>query len=285
MSVKMMGLVWDADLDRELKFVLLAYADHADHDGGSIWPAVATIAWKTGYTDRQVIRLTKRLREMGILVPEGLSAKRTNVYRIDLDALPIRDRPVRKQARRVEGDKMSPTTDGGEGDIPAIMDDISTLEGDIAVSDDPSLDPSLDPSCAAMPLAPKEKPKAQPAKGNGKAAFAIMPVAVAQFRAVTRRTPRHELWDDIARTVGDKAADLDFWTRVITRWNGCGWNPMNVDGMLECFRKRQLPSTAPGNGKGNGRGTPAPSPDDEMTPAERRTLARMEAGEMPDWMR
>lgn len=181
---------------------------------------------------------------------------------------------------------MSPMTDGGEGDILATMDDISMLEGDIAVSDDPSFDPSLDPSCAAMPPAPakREKIKVQPAKGNGKAATA-MPVGVAQFRAVTRRTPRHELWNDIARTVGDKPTDLDFWVQVITRWNGCGWNPMNVDGMLECFRKRQLPSTAPGNGKGNGRGAPAPSPDDEMTPAERRTLARMEAGEVPDWLR
>ena len=44
MSVKAMSWVWDQDIPREQKFVLLAYADHADHDGGNIYPAVDTIA-------------------------------------------------------------------------------------------------------------------------------------------------------------------------------------------------------------------------------------------------
>ncbi len=44
MSGKISGMVWDADLPRNLKYVLLAYADHADHEGGgsshplTLWP-------------------------------------------------------------------------------------------------------------------------------------------------------------------------------------------------------------------------------------------------------
>ncbi len=63
MSVKIMGMVWDADIPRALKFVLLAYADHADHDGGNVYPSYDLIARKTGYDRRQVIRITAILEK------------------------------------------------------------------------------------------------------------------------------------------------------------------------------------------------------------------------------
>ena len=44
MSVKIMGLVWDSCLPRDEKFVALAYADHASHDGSGIFPSVNLIA-------------------------------------------------------------------------------------------------------------------------------------------------------------------------------------------------------------------------------------------------
>ena len=34
MSIKAMAVVWEAELPRPEKFVLLALADHADHEGG-----------------------------------------------------------------------------------------------------------------------------------------------------------------------------------------------------------------------------------------------------------
>jgi hypothetical protein len=45
-----MGLVWDSDLERDEKYVLLAYADHADHTGRSIYPGDPLVAYKTGYS-------------------------------------------------------------------------------------------------------------------------------------------------------------------------------------------------------------------------------------------
>jgi hypothetical protein len=36
-----MSLVWATDLPPNEGLVLFAYADHADHEGGNIWPAVA----------------------------------------------------------------------------------------------------------------------------------------------------------------------------------------------------------------------------------------------------
>ena len=70
MSVKIMGLVWDLDLPQNEKFVLLAYADHADHNGNNIFPAVSTIAEKTGYSERSIQGITRSLEEKGYLIKE-----------------------------------------------------------------------------------------------------------------------------------------------------------------------------------------------------------------------
>ena len=57
MSVKVMGWVWDQDLPRDEKFILLAYADHANHEGYNVYPAVATVAKKTGYSELSLIHI------------------------------------------------------------------------------------------------------------------------------------------------------------------------------------------------------------------------------------
>ena len=87
MSVKAMSLVWDMSCPSKIgaaefrpnhKYVLLGYADHADHNGKNIYPAVATIAKKTGYDERTVQRLTHEMSEMGILVDDGSGPRGTN---------------------------------------------------------------------------------------------------------------------------------------------------------------------------------------------------------------
>jgi len=120
MSVKAMALVWDLECPKDYneltfkpnhKFVLIAYADHADHTGKSIYPAVATIAKKTGYEERSIQRITSELESMGLLVADGQGPKGTNRWYI-----PVND----------GGDKISPLTkfrgDKNEkslGDIPS----------------------------------------------------------------------------------------------------------------------------------------------------------------------
>lgn len=85
MSVKAMSAVWDMPMkDAAAKFVLLAYADHADHEGGSIYPAVSTVSQKTGYDERSVRRITHRLIKTGYLKPQGKTSKGVIRYRIPL---------------------------------------------------------------------------------------------------------------------------------------------------------------------------------------------------------
>ena len=104
MSVKAMSLVWDMECPAFLngkefktshKFLLLSYADHADFAGRNIWPAVGTMARKTGMDDRTVQRLTADLSEMGLLLDDGHGPKGTNKWALPFNA---------------GGDKLSPLT-------------------------------------------------------------------------------------------------------------------------------------------------------------------------------
>ena len=79
-----MGLVWDLDnsaIERDEKYVLLAYVDHSDHEGKNIYPAVSTIVEKTGYSERSVQTITKSLAKKGYLVADGKGPKGTNKWR------------------------------------------------------------------------------------------------------------------------------------------------------------------------------------------------------------
>jgi hypothetical protein len=126
-SVKAQALVWDLECPKKYgelmfkpshKYVLIAYADHADHHGKNIWPAVPTVAKKTGLDDRSVQRLTRDLETIGLLVEDGQGPRGTNKWK-----LPYNDK----------GDKLSPV---------AICqgDEISDSLGDIPSGDIPSGD-------------------------------------------------------------------------------------------------------------------------------------------------
>jgi hypothetical protein len=81
MSGKATGKVWDMRLGSgPRKTVLLAYADHADHEGKNMYPSVAMIVFKTEYSEATVHRCVKELIEMGLLVPDGTGPHNTNRY-------------------------------------------------------------------------------------------------------------------------------------------------------------------------------------------------------------
>jgi len=90
MSVKIMGLVWDADLPKDEKFILLAYADHADHTGRNVYPSVGLVAWKTGYSPRSVTRITHKLEERGIMLQTGRATHNVKKWQIVPSNLPER---------------------------------------------------------------------------------------------------------------------------------------------------------------------------------------------------
>jgi hypothetical protein len=123
MSIKMMSMVWEKDLMHNEQLVLLALADHAKDDGTKVFPSIAHVAWKVGYSERQVQRIMSDLRkkEALILVHENKNGRSTNEYEINLsvfsDKLPF------------GGDKMSGVTQ------------LRHPWGDTTTSPEPSVEP------------------------------------------------------------------------------------------------------------------------------------------------
>ncbi len=100
MSGKISGMVWDLDLPHPELLVLLAITDHANHDGRNMYPGVALLAWKTGYSARTVVRILNKLIKRGILVRERQPG-RPSVFHANLDAAPRKaPRPTKTRKRK-----------------------------------------------------------------------------------------------------------------------------------------------------------------------------------------
>ena len=101
-----MAGVWELDLPQNEKLVLLALADHSD-DRGSCYPSVERLAWKSGYSVRQMQAILKVLRNRGILEVVGSSIGgrgNTTLYQVHAEKgaklAPFRTERVRPPARK-----------------------------------------------------------------------------------------------------------------------------------------------------------------------------------------
>ena len=91
MSVIVMGLVWSTPPDLlppNHRLVLLAYADHANDDGSSVYPGRDRMAEKTGYSKGTIGRITSQLLEAGWLrqTKHGHRGQRAE-YRVNVTRL------------------------------------------------------------------------------------------------------------------------------------------------------------------------------------------------------
>ena len=211
MSVKIMGLVWDLDLPQNEKFVLLAYADHADHNGRNMFPAVETIAKKTGYSQRSVQRTTHSLEEKGYLIADGKGPKGTNKWKYG------------------RGDILSGVTDEAQGVTS------ETERGDIAVSPEPSLtikEPSLS---ERKKEAEERKTKQRAAKGDVVDLFIQMSPALKEQEQMRQRVE-----NALHR-------NLD-WDSARSPWNGYEKklvrrekdNSQTIEGFMEWFNSDEF---------------------------------------------
>ncbi len=83
-----MSMVWNSGLPKNQKMCLLAYADHANDDGTSVYPGEAKMKDKTSDSAGNVRRVTKLLIEDGLLIQtkRGHRGQRAE-YRINIETL------------------------------------------------------------------------------------------------------------------------------------------------------------------------------------------------------
>jgi hypothetical protein len=159
MSVKIMRMVWDLEMDQKDKLVLLAYADCADHDGGSIHPAVVTIAKRTGYSERSIQRHTRLLEKHGWLISDGYGVGQGNTNRWHMKLMdgvqvsPFAEINADTHISFLETEKETPlaqerVTPVAQERVTPVQEKVTavtekvtpmTLKGDTAVSSEPSL--------------------------------------------------------------------------------------------------------------------------------------------------
>ena len=127
MSASLMGEVWKLQLSHSQQSVALALADHGDDNGANIYPGIEYIAWKTGYSERQVIRILEELEGICLVEPVGRPAVGkghrqeyvmhiANVARKPKFERPKHDR-LSPNRRHPKHDEMSPLQDPPKGDI------------------------------------------------------------------------------------------------------------------------------------------------------------------------
>ena len=177
MSVRATSWVWDQPMPPSEKIVLLRLADHANPDGGDVYPSVASVAAHTGISTRQVQRYIKSFVERGILVISGhAKGGRSNPreYQFTFRFTPRKGDSIASPISESKGDAddtVSETVTTEKGDIQrservtpsAERVTPMTQKGDTAMSPEPSIttnEPSGEPSLAAQsPSKPSPKPK------------------------------------------------------------------------------------------------------------------------------
>lgn len=210
-----------------------ALALHADIEDQTAYPSYATLGDLTGMSERQAIRMIAKLESFSIIhkVSNIHNGKQSsNIYEL-----------LHPNAwRKVAYDSQSP---------PAMTHSHPSYD-----SQSPKQDPSnkthlnnVTPngvSATQKSTTKKRKAETAPIKEKDKPK---RPPAVDIYRSVANRFPDKATWPLLERVT-----DLEFWEKVVRHWIACGWNKLNVKGMLECYDRRELP-TAKKNGASNGK--------------------------------
>lgn len=91
MSIKLMGYVWDVTWPTQSQLLIaLKLADHANNEGGQVYPAKATIARQAQCSESTVQNALRAFRDCGLLhvVKEGGTGPRSpTVYTINVELL------------------------------------------------------------------------------------------------------------------------------------------------------------------------------------------------------
>ena len=212
------------------KSVLLAYADHAQDDGGSAYPSVSRLMVKTGLSRVSITRAKQALVKAGYMTKVGKSERDTDSVVINIDKLNL-----------LQNNDWSPFR-ASKPSLPSVVNPVYQEGSKPSLPESSVLNPSSKPlkEGRAAPnnngAKPKPKKKRDPLLDHP---------AIIEYREIARFHVPIVWRERVVEAVGD---NVDLWKSVVFDWIGRGYNPRNVKDMLDAFHKGGLP-----NKNGNGR--------------------------------
>ena len=227
-------------------------AGEAGEDG--FLPDVPTMAWVLRVDEEQLITELGQLSSYDFVEQQDGRWYVTHFFerqKAFTDAEKQRNYRDRQRKEQYYGDD----TDMIPSDNHTVTESVTSGNTDIELD--------IDKSREESPSKKQAKKKADPP-----------PPSVQVFHANTQRYPSKSLYPDIHTAIGDKPDDLAFWGDVVKNWLLMGWNKTNLKGMLDFYKRREIP---PGNGKNGKEPPPAAQDYSAMQPVHVPTVFEEES--------
>jgi hypothetical protein len=213
-----------------------ALACFADNDTQSAYPSYQTIADLIGCSRRKVVDAITELEKYNLIARhkrynhQGQTSNLIELLHRDEWLPPTDAKPVSAPPAPLES--ASPAPSRGASPAPEL-------------SPDSLSSPNLKQGGAdAPPTPPSEKSKSTAKKRKTRTPKHS---SIETYRRATGRYPPKATEPLIVGAGIETENDLQFWENVIRHYIACGWSPQNISGMLDFFKRRELPSTRPTN--------------------------------------
>jgi hypothetical protein len=250
MSIKRMSAIWESSQHKgSVLLQLLAIADHAGDDGFA-WPGIETLARKTRLTTRAILKNNDLLEASGELYIDH-NRRRGNQYIVTVglsdDELAASLKMHYDLTPDVICEKISHMRDCMQKSIcePQFISDVKSFH----IRCEPQFISDVNPSSHESSLNINESSmnhhidaeQKTPASPKAKAPKVSPPEPVKVYRQGMEKYPKRNTWNDIALTVIPHNGNMNLWREIVTAWKLHGWNPANIAGMLDCWRKGEIP--------------------------------------------
>src|SRR5688572_12271685 len=83
MSIAVLTWAWKQDLPPTDKYLLLAFADHANDEDSTCYPSLTHLSRKTGFDRSTVWKISERLIAVGAISRVGVHRSGTTLYRVN----------------------------------------------------------------------------------------------------------------------------------------------------------------------------------------------------------
>jgi len=258
MSIKAMSMVWERSKQSgSALLMLLAIADYAKDDGTDAWPSLATLARKTRMSRRNAIEIVKKLEEAGELqVRRGAGPRGCNFYDIisPSEVQFTTKKPEKKVVKPDSPPLVNPTSPPlVKPDSPPLVNPTSPepLSNHHVSVIEPSGGETPAPDYLDHVLEHSQKPDRAGIADPSQDIAAYMEYASQFLKAYHDITSLHAAKSQKHKIeqLAEKGSGLEFWRDVVDAWVGAGWNPRNIDGMIDCYLRGEIPSTGKNGGK------------------------------------